>query len=120
MKIKEILTESPTDLVAHYHVQEESDIDAFMNAVAQQYAEQTEEYYKENFKSFFQHGIVPVFTESPEDEEKWSPKPIKDSYQSPGYRGKQYVSARAGQPYDKNVQKRAIAAIGIEQSKGNL
>lgn len=120
MKIKEILSESPTDLVAHYHVQEESDIDAFMNSVAKQYADQTKEYYKNNFKSFFNSGMVPVFTESPKDEYKWSTQPAKYSYQTAGYRGKQYAAARAKQPYNKNVQKQPIAAIGIEQSKGNL
>lgn len=120
MKIKDIITESPTDLVAHYHTIEDSDIDAFMNSVAHQYSEQTEEYYKNNFKHFFKSGIVPVFTESPEDETKWSPEPAKDAYQSPGYRGKQYASSRANLPYDKNVQKHAVPALGIEQSKGNL
>jgi hypothetical protein len=120
MKIKEILNESPTDLVAHYHVQGTSDIDQFMNSVARQYSDQTKEYYKNNFKTFFQSGVAPVFTESPEDEYKWSTQPAKDSYQSAGYRGKQYAAARAKQPYDKNVQNQPIAAIGIEQSKGNL
>ena len=116
MKIKDIITEAPTDLVAHYHVQASSKIDQFMNSVARQYAKQTQEYYKNNFKN----NKTPVFTESPEDEHKWSVQPTEEAYQTPGYRGKQYASARANQPYDKNVQKHETPSIGLDQAKGAL
>lgn len=120
MKIKEIITESPTDLVAHYHVQASSKIDQYMNSVARQYAEQTKEYYKKNFKKFLDNGNIPVFTESPKDERQWSVQPDEEAYQSPGYRGKQYAAARANQPYDKKVQKHEIVSIGLDQAKGAL
>jgi len=96
MKIKDILNESFDE-----H-------DDFFNPEAQAFAEETKEYYKEYFKEFLQFGSVPVFTTQSNfvdpDAEEWTIKPEKDVMQSAGYRGQQNALARAGTPYDNDVQ----------------
>ena len=112
MKINEIvceskqkLYESPTDLVARYYALYPRDYDDF-NIEANEYAKDTEEYYK----TFFDPDVdsTPIFSEQSNfDESKnelWRNFPMYDEEQSPGYRGLQYAKSRSKMNYDHEVQ----------------
>jgi hypothetical protein len=106
MKINEFLTESPTDVVARFYLEAGKDYDRYYNPEDVKYKEKNHKYYEEFFKEWFSDEVVPIFkkpTTKPQPEYTNQPKPGK--IQSAGYRGKQYALARAGLPYDKNVQR---------------
>jgi len=105
MRIKDILLESPTDVVARFYKEAGKDADQFFNPEDVKYKNKNHEYYDEHFKDWFTEEIVPVFTKpttTPQPE--YTNRPKEGKLQSPGYRGKQYALARADLPYDHNVQ----------------
>jgi hypothetical protein len=106
MKLKDILNESSTDVVARFYKEASESFDKFQNPEDVKYKEKNREYYNEHFKEWFNEEVVPVFTkpvDKPEHEFTNSPKPGK--LQSPGYRGLQYALAAAGLPYNHQVQR---------------
>lgn len=96
MKIKELLFESPFDLVAGYYKEATKDYDQCYNGEATLIAKRNKEYYEEYFKEWFEDGVVPVF-EKPvlKAQPSYDHNPKKGQSQSPGYRGKQYALSRA-------------------------
>lgn len=106
MRIKEILNEDVTDIVARFYVEASADSDRFFNPENVKYKEQNAEYYEEYFKEWFNEDIVPVFTKpinKPQPEYNNIPKEGKQ--QSAGYRGLQYALSASGLPYDHKVQR---------------
>lgn len=106
MKLKEILNESATDIVARFYKEAGESYDKFYNPEDVKYKDQTKEYYDEYFKEWFAEGAVPVF-EKPVDkpQPEYTVQPKQGKLQSPGYRGLQYALAKAGLPYNHNVQR---------------
>lgn len=105
MKLKEIILESPTDVVARFYVEAGNAYDKFYNPEDVKYKEKNQKHYDEYFKEWYSEETVPIFTKpttKPQPEYTNQPKPGK--IQSPGYRGLNYALARSGLPYDKNVQ----------------
>jgi len=105
MKIKDVLNESVTDVVARFYQEASKASDKFYNPEDVRYKEKNHKYYDEHFKEWFAEEIVPVFTKpttKPQPEYTTQPQPGK--LQSPGYRGKQYALAAAGLPYNHKVQ----------------
>ena len=118
MKIKDILNEGVTDIVARFYKEASADSDRFYNLEDVQYKEKNAKYYDEHFKEWFTEDIVPVFTKpvhTPQPE--YRPKPVGSALQSPGYRGLQYALAAAGLPYNHGVQKYNPAAPAIVSSE---
>jgi hypothetical protein len=118
MKIKDILNEGVTDIVARFYKEASADSDRFYNLEDVQYKEKNAKYYDEHFKEWFNEDIVPVFTKpvhTPQPE--YRPKPVGSALQSPGYRGLQYALAAAGLPYNHGVQKYNPAAPAIVSSE---
>jgi hypothetical protein len=106
MKIKDILLESPTDIVARHYIEASQKFDKFYNPEDVKYKEKNHKYYDEHFKQWFNEEIVPVFTKPTQrPQAEWTNTPKEGKIQSPGYRGREYALARAGLPYDKNVQR---------------
>lgn len=106
MKLKEIIMESPTDVVARFYKEAGSAYDKFYNPEDVKYKEKNKKYYDEHFKKWFAEDIVPVFTkpvDKPQPEYTVTPK--QEKLQSPGYRGLQYALASAGLPYNHKVQR---------------
>lgn len=106
MNLKDILNESATDIVARFYKEASADADRFYNLEDVKYKEKNARYYEEHFKQWFAEDVVPVFTKPTDKPEKpFTVKPGAEKLQSPGYRGQQYAKARAGIPYDHDVQK---------------
>jgi hypothetical protein len=106
MKIRDILHESSTDIVARFYKEASADSDKFYNLEDVKYKDKNKEYYDEHFKQWFNEGIVSVFTTPINKSQKpFTSKPTDEVIQSPGYRGLQYALAAAGLPYNSNVQK---------------
>lgn len=106
MKLKDILTESSTDVVARFYKEAGKDFDRFYNKEDVEYKEKTKGYYEKFFDSWFKEGIAPVFAKpTTPAQAEYTNKPGKGKLQSPGYRGQQYAKARADMPYDHNVQR---------------
>lgn len=105
MKLKEILNESATDIVARFYKEAGKDYETFYNPENVKYKDKSSEYYDKYFKEWFSEGVVPVF-EKPVDKSQpeFTVQPKPDKLQSPGYRGLQYALAKAGLPYNRNVQ----------------
>ena len=106
MKIKDVLNESVTDVVARFYIEASETYDKFYNPEDVKYKNKTNDYYNEYFKGWFNEGQVPVFTKpvtKPQPEYTNVPKAGK--IQSAGYRGKQIALAAAGLPYDHQVQR---------------
>lgn len=106
MKIKEILLESPTDVVARFYKEAGKQYDKFYNPEDVKYKEKNHKYYDEHFKEWFAEEITPIFlkpTTKPQPEYTNTPKEGK--LQSPGYRGLQYALAAADLPYNHKVQR---------------
>jgi len=106
MRIKDILNESSTDVVARFYKEASESSEKFYNPEDVKYKEQNKEYYDKHFKEWFNEEVVPVFTkpvDRPQPEYTNSPKDGK--LQSPGYRGLQYALAAAGLPYNRKVQR---------------
>jgi len=106
MKIKDVLLESPTDLVARFYKEAGEHYDKFYNPEDAKYKHKNKEYYDKHFKEWFAEEVVPVFTkpvDKPQPE--YTVQPKEGKLQSPGYRGLQYALARSGLPYNHHVQK---------------
>ena len=106
MKIKDILAESATDVVARFYLEASKKMDKFYNPEDIKYKKKNHEYYEEHFKGWFKDEIVPVFTKpTTKPQPEFTNIPKDGKVQSPGYRGKQYALARAGLEYDHEVQR---------------
>jgi hypothetical protein len=126
MKIKEILNEDSTSVVARFYKEASKGYDAFYNPDNTKYKDKNKKYYDEYFKEWFNEDIVPVFTkpvDKPEHPYRTTPKEGK--LQSPGYRGLQYALAAAGLPYNHKVQQyktdpaRAVASTTMDSCRNN-
>jgi hypothetical protein len=112
MKLKDIINEGVTDVIARFYKEASDDFDRHYNLEDAEYKDKTHAYYDEYFKEWFAEEIVPVFTKPvTKAQPKYTTKPKSGQLQSPGYRGLQYGKERAGIPFDKNVQ-------GYEPSRG--
>lgn len=111
MKLKDILNESPQDLVARFYKEATADFDRYYNLEDVKYKEKNAKHYDKHFDRWFEDDIVPVFTKPTESvQSKYNVIPEGTKLQSPGYRGLQNVLRSAGLPYNKNVQKYNPAA----------
>lgn len=105
MKLKDILLESPTDVVARFYKEASNEYDRFYNPEDAKYKDKNREYYKKYFTEWFKNEEVPVFTKPvTAAQSPFTTKPKSGKIQSPGYRGREYAKAAAGIPYDRNVQ----------------
>ena len=105
MKIKDVLNEGVTDIVARFYKEAGRDFDKFYNREDVEYKDKTREYYNEFFEDWYSDDIVPVFLKPvAKPQKEYTNKPKEGVLQSPGYRGQQYAKQRADMPYDKNVQ----------------
>jgi hypothetical protein len=106
MKLKEIIMESPTDVVARFYLEAGTAYDKYYNPEDVKYKEKNHKYYDEHFKQWFKEEIIPVFTKpTTKPQPEYTVKPKAGKVQSAGYRGKQYALAAAGLPYDHKVQR---------------
>jgi hypothetical protein len=106
MKLKELLNEGVTDIVARFYVEAGRDFDKYYNREDVEYKDKQKGYYDEHFKSWFAEEIVPVFTKPvTQAQPPYTNKPKAGRLQSPGYRGQQYAKAHADMPYDHKVQR---------------
>ena len=126
MKLKDIINESATDVVARFYKEASDEADKFYNPEDVKYKNKNKEYYEEHFKHWFNEEVVPVFTKpvtKPQPEFTNAPKDGK--LQSPGYRGLNYALAAAGLPYNHKVQRyepnatRMIAAQTMDGARNN-
>ena len=125
MKFKDLLLESPTDVVARFYKEAGEDYEKFYNPEVVKYRDKNSKYNDEHFKGWFNEGIVPVFTK-PVDKAQpvYNNVPQGSKLQSPGFRGLQYALAAAGLPYNHNVQEyktdpnRMLASQTMDTSKG--
>lgn len=118
MKIKEILKESPTGLVARFYKEASASTDRFFNLEIKKYKEKNTKYYESHFGEWYESDVVPVF-EKPahKSQPEYRPKPAGSELQSPGYRGLQYALAAAGLPYNHGVQKYNPAAPAVTSAE---
>lgn len=118
MKIKDVLNEGVTDIVARFYKEASTESDRFYNLEDVKYKEKNATYYDEHFKEWFAEDIVPVFTK-PVDRPQpvYNSRPEGSKLQSPGYRGLQYALAAAGLPYNHNVQKYQPSAPAVMSSE---
>jgi hypothetical protein len=126
MKLKDILLESPTDVVARFYKEASESYDRFYNPEDVKYKKKNKEYYDEHFKEWFNEDIVPIFTRPvTEPQPEYRPKPQEGKLQTPGYRGLQYALAAAGLPYNHNVQRykedpaRAVASTTMDATRNS-
>ncbi len=106
MKLKEILNEDASDIVARFYKESGDDFDKMYNPENAAYKDDTKSYYDSNFRSWFDAGITPVFDKpATVSRAKYSIQPMQGDVQSPGYRGLQNVLAAAGLPYNHDVQR---------------
>lgn len=120
MKLKDLLNESATDIVARFYKEASADSERTFNPEDVKYKTKNKEYYEEHFKEWFAKDIVPVFTkpvDKPQNPFNTTPRGSK--LQSPGYRGLQYSLAAAGIPYNHNVQKYQPNAPAVVSSEMN-
>lgn len=121
MKIKDILNESV--IVNGYWEDIPDDFDDMYNPEVARFSDDTKQYYKKYFETYFKDGVTPVFTKVDNSEhcnEKWKNKPDQNELQSAGYRGQQDVLKRAGVPHDKNVKEYDEHEIQIKSLKSNI
>lgn len=126
MKIKDILNESATDVVARFYKEASTESDKFYNPEDVKYKEKNKEYYEEHFKQWFSEDIVPVFTKpTAKPQPEYTNRPKEGKLQSPGYRGLQYARCAADQPYDHDVQayradpQRLLASHTMDGARNN-
>ena len=106
MRIKDILNESATDVVARFYKEASKEADEFYNPEDVKYKRKNAKYYDEHFKDWFAEDIVPVFTKPVnKPQPPYTNHPKEGKIQSPGYRGINYALARCGLPYDHKVQR---------------
>lgn len=126
MKIKDILKESATDVVARLYKEATADSEKFYNPENVKYKDKNKAYYNEHFDKWFNEDIVPVFTKpTTKPQPEYTNIPKKGKLQSPGFRGLQYALAAAGLPYNHNVQKynpdpgRLVASQTMDAARNN-
>lgn len=126
MKIKDILNENATDVVARFYKEAGKDYDKFYNPEDVKYKDKNKAYYDKHFKEWFSEEIIPVFTKPViEPQPEYTNMPKKGKLQTPGYRGLQYALAAAGLPYNHNVQNykpdpyRMLASQTMDGAKNN-
>ena len=126
MKLKDILNESATDVIARFYKEATESCDQFFNPEDVKYKKNNKKYYDEHFKEWFKEDIVPVFTKPvTKPQPEYRTKPKEGAHQSPGYRGKQYALAAAGLPYDHKVQQyktdpaRAAASTTMDAARNS-
>jgi len=106
MKFKDLLLESPTDVVARFYKEAGKDYEKFYNPEVVKYQKKNAKYYDEYFKEWFSEGVVPVFMKPvTKSQPEYTNVPKESKLQSPGYRGLQYALAAAGLPYNHKVQR---------------
>jgi len=106
MKIKEIINESATDVVARFYKEASKEADRFYNPEDVKYKDKNREYYDKYFKKWFESEEVPIFSKPvTKPQPEYTNIPKEGKLQSPGYRGFQYALAASGLPYDHNVQR---------------
>lgn len=105
MKLKDIIKESATDVVARFYKEATEDSERFYNLENVKYKTKNKKYYDKHFESWFAEEVTPVFLK-PHDkpQPEYTVQPKEDKLQSPGYRGLHYALAAAGLPYNKDVQ----------------
>jgi len=126
MRLKDILLETPTDIVARFYKEAGKDLDRYYNPDDVKYKAENAEYYKKHFEDWYKSESVPVL-EKPVDkpQPEYTTKPKEGKLQSPGYRGLNYAKAAAGLPYDKKVQQyktdpyRAVASQTMDGARNN-
>jgi hypothetical protein len=105
MKIKDILNESATDVVARFYKEASAESEKFYNPENVKYKNMNKEHYEKNFESWFSEGIIPVFAYSGDKPQPpFTNRPKEGKQQSPGYRGLQYALAASDLPYSHKVQ----------------
>jgi hypothetical protein len=126
MKIREVLNEGVTDIVARFYKEASKDCDRYYNPEDVKYKEQNAEYYDKYFKEWFNEDVVQVFTKPvTRPQPEYTNKPKEDNLQSPGYRGLQYALAAAGLPYNHEVQRyevnpaKIIATAAMDAARNN-
>lgn len=124
MRIKDILNEDATDIVARFYKEASKKNDRYYNPEDVKYKNNNGEYYTEYFKEWFDNETVPVFTKPvTKAQPEYTVTPKDGKLQSPGYRGLQYALAAAGLPYNHDVQlykadpSRIIAAKSIDGAR---
>lgn len=102
MKINEIIKESATDRVSHYHKNYGTEIDRRFNPEAAALSKKNSEYYR-NFKTSGDGTRVFIDTDNNPNgrQEPWSNLPDIEDKQSAGYRGRQNSMLRSGIKTDK-------------------
>ncbi len=126
MKIKDILNESATDVVARFYKEASAECDKFYNPEDVKYKGQNKEYYEKYFKDWFNEGVINVFTKPvTEPQPEYTNRPKEGKLQSPGYRGLQYALCASDLPYDHDVQayrsdpQRLLAAQTMDGARNN-
>lgn len=125
MKLRELIFESPTDVVARFYKEASKDSERFYNPEVIKYKEKNSKYYDDHFQKWFNEDIVPVFTRPVSKAQPvYNNVPQGSKLQSPGFRGLQYALAAAGLPYNHNVQEyktdpnRMLASQTMDTAKG--
>ena len=118
MKIRDILNENVTDIIARFYKEASADSDRFFNLENVKYKEKNKSHYDEHFDKWFEEDIVPVFLK-PIDKPQpgYTNCPKNGKLQSPGFRGLQYALAAAGLPYNHDVQKFQPSAPAVVSSE---
>lgn len=100
MKVKDIITESSTDLIARFYRNPDFDVDDLYNPEAKKISDQNKSYYNTYFKEFYNSGVTPVFEICDNHEtnksQKWNNKPTKEQIESAGSRGNKTAFKNAG------------------------
>jgi len=127
MKIKDILNESATDVVARFYKEAGKEYEQFYNPEDVKYKNKNTKYYDDHFKSWFTEDIVPVFTKPvTKPQTEYTSFPKEGKLQSPGYRGLQYALAAAGLPYNHEVQRyepnpsKMVASHTMDAARNNI
>lgn len=120
MKMKEILNESPEDVVARFYKESTADADRFYNLDCVKYKEKNKAYYESHFKDWYENEVTPIFSKPVgKPQAKYNNVPEGSKLESPGYRGLQYALAAAGLPYNHKVQKYEPNAAAVMSSDMN-
>lgn len=120
MKIKDVLYESASDVIARFYKEASKASEQNYNPEDVKYKDKNAKYYDEYFKGWYEDEAVPVFTKpTTRAQPEYNVIPRTGELQSPGFRGLQYALAAAGLPYNHKVQKyednaaRAIASQAL-------
>lgn len=107
MKLRELLNESPTDVVARLYKEASEDYDRKFNTDAAAYKTKNSEYYQKHFENWKETGITPVFDKPIEkDPHPYTNQPDDTREKSPGYRGLHRALKASNLPYDADAGSR--------------